>query len=90
MEKTINISNIISWVFATLLVIVGILNIVLVHPIPGAVYLILSLLYFPPTYTWLTEKYDFSIPVLIRIALAIVLTMFTLGVSDLGDIIDKL
>ncbi len=90
MNKTLNIGNIISGIFAGILLIVGVLNIVLVHPVPGIVYLLISFLYIPLVNTLLKQKLGFGIPVLVKIILGIVLIMFTLGVSDLGDMIDKL
>ncbi|MEJ8803312.1 hypothetical protein [Pontibacter sp. H249] len=79
-----------SWLFGIVVLVVGVLNIVLVHPVPGTVYLLLSLVYFPPANTYFRQKLGFSIPLLVKIILGIILIMFTLGVSDLGDMIDKL
>ena len=62
----------------------------LVHLVPGIVYLILSLIYFPPSSAVLTKTFGFLVPVILKVVLAIIIFMFTLGVSDLGDIIDKL
>jgi hypothetical protein len=61
-----------------------------VHPVPGLIYLVLSIIYLPPAYSLFQTKLGLSIPNLIKIILAIVIFMFTLGVSDLGDMIDKL
>ena len=82
--------NISEWLFGIALVTVGVLNIILVHPVPGTAYLFLSLIYFPPGNAYLAKKFNFSIPVVIKITLGIILFMFTLGVSDLGDMMDKL
>ncbi|WP_242928654.1 hypothetical protein [Pontibacter vulgaris] len=82
--------QIISWVFGILVLVVGVLNIVLVHPVPGIVYLLLSLVYLPPATAWFRQKLGFQIPIVVKLILGIVIFMFTLGVSDLGDMIDKL
>ena len=79
-----------GWVFGLLVVTIGVLNMALVHPVPGVAYLLLSLVYFPPANAFLKRKLGFAIPLVVKIILAIVLVMFTLGVSDLGDMIDKL
>lgn len=84
------ISNIIGWVFTFFVFSVGILNTILVSVILGFIYILLSLIYFPPTKTFLKNKYNFSIPVIIKILLGIFIFQFTLGVSDLGDMFDKL
>lgn len=80
--------SIIAWLFAFLLVSVGLANLILVHPVPGLAYLAISLMYFPPAATWLQNKTGIRIPALVKILLGIVLIMFTFGVSDLGDMID--
>lgn len=83
-------SKLISWIFGTIVFVIGVLNLFLVHPVPGVVYLLLSLLYFPPTNALLKKMVGFPIPAVVKIILGIVIIMFTLGVSDLGDMIDKL
>ena len=90
MEQRITAFSVISWLFATLVFIAGIANLFLVHPVPGVVYLLLSLIYLPPVSDALRERFGFSILPVVKIILAIVIIMFTLGVSDLGDMIDKL
>jgi hypothetical protein len=85
-----SVFNIFGWAFGLLLVAIGIANMILVHPVPGIVYLLVSLIYLPPTNALLKEKTGLSIPMLVKVALGIVIIMFTLGVSDLGDMIDGL
>ena len=85
-----NAWHISGWVFGLVVVTIGLLNLFLVHPVPGLAYLLLSLVYFPPANDYLRKKLGFSIPLMVKVALGIVLIMFTLGVSDLGDMIDKL
>lgn len=87
MTKT-NLLNMTSWIVATAVIIVGVLNIALIHIVPGVVYLILSLVYLPPANNFLTRKAGFSIPIVIKGALGVAIFFFTLGVSDLGDMID--
>jgi hypothetical protein len=79
---------IISWIFGTIVFAVGVLNILLVHPVPGLVYLLLSTVYFPITNALIKKHVGFSIPVVVKIILGIIIIMFTLGVSDLGDMFD--
>ncbi|MEJ8757112.1 hypothetical protein WG947_08900 [Pontibacter sp. H259] len=96
MENNIEVNNpspiwsISGWVFGIVLVVIGVLNLFLVHPVPGIAYLLLSLVYFPPANVYLKKVVGITIPVILKIILGIVLIMFTLGVSDLGDMIDKL
>ncbi len=72
-----------------MVILTGVLNLLWVHPVPGIGYLLLSFLYFPPANELLKRKTGISVPPLIKIILGIIMVMFTLGVSDLGDIIDK-
>ena len=83
-------SSIIGWVFGIIVFAIGVANLFLVHPVPGIVYLFLSLIYFPPANAFLKEKTGFYIPKVVKIILGIIIIQFTLGVSDLGDIIDDL
>ncbi|WP_246853699.1 hypothetical protein [Rufibacter aurantiacus] len=53
-------------------------------------YLLLSLIYFPPANGFLHRRLGFSISVAVKVILFVIIMMFTLGVSDLGDMIDKL
>lgn len=90
MLKNYRIIGVFNWIFSFILIIVGLLNIVLVHPVPGIIYLALSIIYLPPANSFIQKKWSLFIPNLIKIILAIVIFIFTLGVSDLGDMIDKL
>jgi hypothetical protein len=90
MQIKITMFHIMSWLFGIAVLVVGLLNVFLVHPVPGVVYLLLSLVYFPPTNDLLRERFGFYIPLLVKIILGIVIILFTLGVSDLGQMIDDL
>lgn len=80
----------VSWVFGLVILAIAIANLVWVHPVPGFVFLLLSLLYFPPADIFLMKKFGFRIPLAAKIILGLVIIWFTLSVSDLGDMIDDL
>lgn len=80
-----NISNIIGWFFGLTIFTLGILNLILVHPVPGVAYLLISFLFFPPVNVWLRKKFGFSIPLVVLILLGIAVFWFTLGISDLAE-----
>ena len=88
MQGKITSLSIIGWIFGTAVFAIGVLNLILVHPVPGIGYLLLSFVYFPPANAILKKRFGFSIPFVVKIILGIVIIMFTLGVSDLGDMID--
>ena len=88
MKKDLSTSAIISWIFGIAVFVIGVLNLMLVHFVPGLVYMLLSFVYFPPGSAFLKKWFPVPIQIGVKIILAIFLTMFTLGVSDLGDMID--
>lgn len=75
-----------SWCLGLIIFTLGILNLILIHPVPGLVYILLSLLFFPPVENFFRQKFSFSIPFAVLLVLALVIFWFTLGVSDLGEI----
>lgn len=79
-----------GWVFGLVVFIVGLLNMFLVHLVPGVAYLLLSLVYLPPANAFVKQWLGLSVPLVVKVFLGIVLIMFTLGVSDLGDMMDDL
>jgi len=84
------VGKIIGWLFGLVVFAIGILNLFLVHPVPAGIYMLLSFIYLPPANEVLREKFNLSIPLAVKIILGIVIIWFTLGISDLGDMIDDL
>ena len=80
----------VEWIVAVLVLGIGVANLVLVHPVPAIGYGLVSLAYVPPVNAFLENRLGISIHPIAKIALGIVIVLFTLGVSDLGDMIDKL
>lgn len=90
MNNTITIPRVISWLLGAIVLAIGVANLVWVHPVPGGVFLLLSLLYFPPADALFRKMFGFTVPLPAKIILGLVIIWFTLGVSDLGDMIDDL
>lgn len=88
MEAKTTSLNSVGWLFGTVVFAIGVANLLLVHPVPGIVYLLLSLVYFPPANAILRQKTGLLIPIVVKMALGVIIVMFTLGVSDLGDMLD--
>ena len=74
-----------SWIFVLVTMVLGVLNLIYIHPVPGLVYLFLSLFFLPPVNRALKGRLGFSIPFVIRILLFLVICWFTLGISDLAE-----
>lgn len=81
-------SRLAGWMFGLLLIGIGIANLLLVHPVPALGYALVALIYLPPVTGVLKARFGLSIPVPVKVVLAVVVVMFTLGVSDLGEMID--
>jgi hypothetical protein len=88
MQKKLCIQNIISWILGLLVFAIGMANLILIHPVPGIIGLLLSMLFFPPVNDVLKKTLGFTIPFAVKIVLALFIFWFTLGISDLGDMID--
>ena len=81
-------SNVVQWVFALSVFAVGVANLVLVDPVPALAYALASLVYLPPVTGVLRNRVGISIHPAVQVGLGVVIVVFTLGVSDLGDMID--
>lgn len=81
--------NIISWIFGILFFIIGVLNVILVHPVPGVFYILLSFIYPPPLNIILKKNFGFFIPFIIKIVLGLVILWGTLAVGDLVEIVES-
>jgi hypothetical protein len=88
MKEEVRTLHIVSWLFGAVVFAIGVLNAILVHPVPGTVFLLLSFVYFPPTNEVLKQRFGFTILPAVKIILGIFIIWFTLGISDLGDMID--
>ena len=86
MIKNLNALNIVSFVFGLLLLTIGIMNVFMVHPIPVIIYILVSLVFFPPTNNILKKTLNFTIPFKLKLIIFILIMWFTLGVGDLAEI----
>lgn len=82
MNNKSNVWNIISWIFGIAFFATGVLNVFLVHLVPGIFYLFLSFVYFPSSNAILNKRLGFSIPLLAKIILGFIILWATLGVGD--------
>ncbi len=85
MTNRISFFDLAGWLFGLLIFTIGILNLLLVHPVPGFAYLLVSLLFLPPVNAMLRTRLGFAIPMSVKVVLGIVIMWFTLGISDLAD-----
>jgi hypothetical protein len=85
MKNSIKLTAVLSGFLGLVIFTLGILNLLFVHPVPGMVYILLSLLFFPPVEDFFKQKFGFSVPFPAFLVLALVIFWFTLGVSDLAE-----
>ena len=86
MSDTSSIWNRVSWLFAILLILIGVLNIMQVHAVPGIIYILISLIYMPPFTSFIRNKLGFSIPGWFKLVLGFLIMWGTLGVGDLAEL----
>lgn len=86
MIKNLNALDIVSFVFGLLLLTIGIMNVFMVHPVSGIIYILVSLVFFPPTNNILKKTLNFTIPFKLKLIIFILIMWFTLGVGDLSEI----
>lgn len=82
--------NIIAWFLGLLFLVIGILNLIYIHPVPAGIYTLLSLLYLPPLARYVNQKTGFGISPIILIILAFLVLWFTLGVGELMEYFESM
>lgn len=85
MDRSFSIGYLFAWMFTLLIFTLGILNLFLVHPVPGFAYMLLSTIFCPPVKSFITKKTGFVIPLFIQVILGFIIIWFTLGISDLAE-----
>lgn len=83
------VGNITCWIFVVVFFVIGILNMILIHPVPGVFYLLLLFIYLPSTNTFLKNKFGFSIPLIVKIIFGLVILWATLAVGDLMEMFES-
>ncbi len=84
-----NVFNSISWLLAIVVFAIGIINTFWGNdPFFGIFLVLLSLVYLPPVNFMIKERFGFSIPVILKILLAVFIIWAALGVGELFDKID--
>ena len=86
MSNYLTIKDLLNWFLMILFIIIGIMNLVSVHPVPGIFYIVVSFFYCPPIGAIVKKSLGFSIPYFIKIIAAFVLLWATLAVGDLAEI----
>jgi hypothetical protein len=71
--------------FAFLFVVVGIMNIRVIHIVPGLFYLAISLFYLPKIGTYLDGKFGRTAPFLIQVIFGLFIIWASLAVGDLAE-----
>ena len=72
----------ISWILFLMLLIVGILNLILVHPVPGFIYIILGLICLPQTNILLKKSFSFTVSFVVKIILFLLFMWYSLAMGE--------
>lgn len=80
-------SVITSWIFCVVFAVIGVLNMVLVHPVPGIFYLVLSVAYAPPVEALTRKEFGFLVPLPVKIVAGLIVLWATLAVGDLAEVL---
>ncbi len=80
--------RVVSWIFAGLFTVIGILNIIFVHLVPGVFYLFLAFLYLPVSNALLLRYTGHAIPIWIKVLAGLIILWATLGVGDLMEVFE--
>ena len=86
MDRVMTAGTVASYAFAMVLVAIGIGNLIYVHPVPGIAFLLFAMVYVPPVSPWLEEKLGTRTASIAKFIFGFALLWFTLGISDLGEI----
>jgi len=89
MSKNSIIWDVTNWIFSTVFFVIGVLNLVLVHAIPGLFYIVIAFLYFPPASVFLRKIFHFATPPVIKVILVVVILWATLAVGDLMELFES-
>lgn len=89
MAKNKKTNKVLSWIFGGILLVIGLLNIIFVHLVPGIVYILISLLFFPPINDIIKQKLGFAIPFMVKLILFTLIMWVTLGVGDLFELFES-
>ncbi len=79
------ISDFVSWIFTLIFLVLGIMNLILVHPVPGIFYILFSGIFPPPLNSLLKNKTGLVISLWIKILLGLIILWGTLAVGDLAE-----
>lgn len=86
MGHLFSISGIFSWVLLLLFAGIGVLNMVKVDLLAGALYLLFSIIYYPPIDKLFLKRLGFAFPYLAKVLLAFLVIWVSLAVGDLAEI----
>lgn len=84
---TVSRCGVISWAFAAVFFVTGVLNLFLVHAVPGIFYVCLSVLYLPATGAALRGKLGITVPFWVKVVFGLVILWGTLAVGDLAEVL---
>lgn len=77
--------SLVNALFGVIFLILGILNVELVDPVPGVLYILLALAYLLPADSFLKKKLGSTTPLAAKIIFGFIVLWGTLAVGDLAE-----
>ena len=82
-------ADVVGWACGLLLLGLALAYLRWVHPVPALACVLLALACLPPTEVVLARGIDLRLPGVAKVAMVLAALWFSLGVSDLGDLLDQ-
>lgn len=76
------------WIFAVLFLVLGVLNFIYVHAVPGLFYSLLALFYLPKTQDLIIRKTSITLSFWLLIIFGLLILWGTLAVGDLFELFE--
>lgn len=91
MNKKSTFADLISWLFAVIVMAIAVVNIFWGNDAGFGVFLLLlSFVYMPPVTRMIKQRFGFSVPLIAKILLGVFIIWASLGVGELFDKIDMM
>lgn len=78
-----------NWICIGVFILLGILNMIYIHVVPGLIYIGLAILYLPATNQFIKRRFGGSIPFSLKMIIFLLVIWATLGVGNLFELYES-
>ena len=86
MVAEINSKQYLSFLFGSILCVIGILNLIFIHSTPALFYFMISIPFWPITDKIISNRFKIKIPFYLKLFVFLIVMWGTLGVGDLMEL----